>query len=146
MLKTNFKLLKIDFRMLEPNFNVPKLEKAKIRSVLFVSQVNGRAEMNRPDFQVANLFREIDPRRGGGWILIVKGVSVISDIDRDKSGLRNMKNQNFQFPSAGTTFPSAGATFPSAGTENAIPKSSATSSKVPLRLPLSKIRVAHGRP
>ena len=83
---------------------------------------NGRAEMNRPDFQVANLFREIDPRRGGGWILIVKGVSVISDIDRDKSGLRNMKNQNFQFPSAGTTFPSAGATFPSAGSENAIPK------------------------
>ena len=63
---------------------------------------NGRAEMNRPDFQVANLFREIDPRREGGWILIVKGVSVISDIDRDKSGLRNMKNQNFQFPSAGT--------------------------------------------
>ena len=42
--------------------------------------------------------------------------------------------------------PSAGATFPSAGTENAIPKSSATSSGVPLRLPLSKIRVAHGRP
>ena len=64
--------------------------------------------MNRPDFQVANLFREIDPRRGGGWVLIVKGVSVICDIDRDKSGLRNMKNQNFQFPSAGT--------------ENAIPK------------------------
>ena len=122
VLKTNFKMLKIDFRMLEPNFNVPKLEKAKIRSVLFVSQVNGRAEMNRPDFQVANLFREIDPRRGGGWVLIVKGVSVICDIDRDKSGLRNMKNQNFQFPSAGTTFPSAGATFPSAGTENAIPK------------------------
>ena len=78
--------------------------------------------MNRPDFQVANLFREIDPRRGGGWVLIVKGVSVICDIDRDKSGLRNMKTQNFQFPSAGTIFPSAGATFPSAGTENAIPK------------------------
>ena len=30
--------------------------------------------------------------------------------------------------------------------ENAIPKTSATSSKVPRRLPLSKIRVAHGRP
>ena len=30
--------------------------------------------------------------------------------------------------------------------ENAIPKTSATSSKVPPRLPLSKIRVAHGRP
>ena len=51
--------------------------------------------MNRQDFKVADLFREIDPRRGVGWVLIVKGVSVISDIDRDKSGLRNMKNQNF---------------------------------------------------
>ena len=78
--------------------------------------------MNRPDFQVADLFREIDPRSGVGWVLILKGVSVICDIDRDKSGLRNMKNQNFQFPSAGTTFPSAGATYPSAGTENAIPE------------------------
>ena len=58
--------------------------------------------MNRPDFQVADLFREIDPKRGVGWVLIVKGVSVICDIDRDKSGLRNMKNQNFQFPTAGT--------------------------------------------
>ena len=52
--------------------------------------------MNRPDFQVADLFREIDPRSGVGWVLIVKGVSVICDIDRDKSGLRNMKNQNFE--------------------------------------------------
>ena len=39
VLKTNFKVLKIDFRLLEPNFNVPILEKAKIRSVLFVLQV-----------------------------------------------------------------------------------------------------------
>ena len=109
-------------------------------------EYNGWAEMNRQDFQVADLFWEIDPRRGVGWVLIVKGVSVICNIDQDKFGLRNMKNQNFEFPSPGTTFPSAGATFPSAGTENAIPKSSATSSKVPLRLPLSKIRVAHGRP
>ena len=53
--------------------------------------------MNRPDFQVADLFREIDPRSGVGWVLIVKGVSVICDIDRDKSGLRNMKNQIFNF-------------------------------------------------
>ena len=52
--------------------------------------------MNRPDFQVADLFREIDPRSGVGWVLIVMRVSVISDIDRDKSGLRNMKNQNFE--------------------------------------------------
>ena len=58
--------------------------------------------MNRQDFQVADLFWESDPRRGVGWVLIVKGVSVICNIDRDKFGLRNMKNQNFEFPSAGT--------------------------------------------
>ena len=58
--------------------------------------------MNRQDFQVADLFWKIDPRRGVGWVLIVKGVSVICNIDRDKFGLRNMKNQNFEFPSAGT--------------------------------------------
>ena len=136
MLKTNFKVLKIDFRVLEPNFKVPKLEKAKIRSVLFVSQVNGRAEMNRPDFQVANLFREIDPRRGGGWILIVKGVSVISDIDRDKSGLRNMKNQNFQFPSAGTEK----IILLHKGKIDQLPPISGKKGALP------KIRVAHGRP
>ena len=102
--------------------------------------------MNRSDFQFADLFREIDPRGGGGWVLIVKGVSVISDIDRDKSRLRNMKNQNFQFPSAGTTFPSAGATFPSAGTENAIPKRQLPQARCLLDYPFSKIRVAHGRP
>ena len=58
--------------------------------------------MNRPDFEVADLFREIDPKRRVGWVLIVKGVSVICNIGRDKFGLRNMKNQNFEFPSAGT--------------------------------------------
>ena len=58
--------------------------------------------MNRPDFEVANLFREIDPRREAGWVLIVKGIIFTFDINRDKSGLRNMKNQNFEFPSAGT--------------------------------------------
>ena len=53
--------------------------------------------MNRQDFQVADLFWEIDPRRGVGWVLIVKGVSVICNIDRDKFGLRNMKNQILNF-------------------------------------------------
>ena len=52
--------------------------------------------MNRQDFQVADLFWKIDPRKGVGWVLIVKGVNVICDIDRDKSELRNMKNQNFE--------------------------------------------------
>ena len=95
--------------------------------------------MNRPDFEVADLFREIDPRRGVGWVLIVKGVSVICDIDRDKSRLRNMKNQNFQFPSAGTTFPSAGATFPSAGTENAIPKRQLPQARCLVDCPFQKL-------
>ena len=63
---------------------------------------NGRAERNRQHFEVAKIFREIDPRRGGGWVLIVMRGILICDIDRDKSGLRNMKNQNFEFPSAGT--------------------------------------------
>ena len=58
--------------------------------------------MNRQHFEVAKIFREIDPRRGGGWVLIVMRGILICDIDRDKSGLRNMKNQNFEFPSAGT--------------------------------------------
>ena len=59
--------------------------------------------MNRQDFQVADLFWESDPRRGVGWVLIVKGVSVRCNIDRDRFGLRNIKkNQNFEFQSAGT--------------------------------------------
>ena len=53
-----------------------------------------------PDFEVANLFWEIDPGRGAqgaGWVLIVRGVNVIYDVDRDKSGLRCMKkNQNLK--------------------------------------------------
>ena len=58
--------------------------------------------MNRQHFEVAKIFREIDSRRRGGWVLIVMRVILICDIDRNKSGLRNMKNQNFEFPSAGT--------------------------------------------
>ena len=57
---------------------------------------NGRAEMNRQHFEVAKIFREIDPRRGGGWVLIVMRVILICDIDWDKSGLRNLKNKNFE--------------------------------------------------
>ena len=102
--------------------------------------------MNRPDFQVANLFREIDPRRRGGWVLIVKGVSVICDIDRDKFGLRNMKNQNFQFPNAGNDISECWSDVSECWNRKCDPETSATSSKVPLRLPLPKIRVAHGRP
>ena len=52
--------------------------------------------MNRQDFEVADIFGETDLRRGVGWVLIVMGGSVICDIGRDKSELRNMKNQNFE--------------------------------------------------
>ena len=95
--------------------------------------------MNRQHFEVAKIFREIDSRRGGGWVLIVMRGILICGIDRDKSGLRNMKNQNFDFPSAGTTFPSAGATFPSAGTENAIPKRQLPQARYFLDCPFQKL-------
>ena len=95
--------------------------------------------MNRPDFQVVDLFREIDPRRGVGWVWIVKGISVICDIDWDKSGLRNLKNQNLKFPSAGTTFPSVGATFQSARTKNAIPKRQLPQARYLLDCPFQKL-------
>ena len=153
VLETKFKVLKAILKVLKSISNVLKsilkvlkLENTEIPSVPFVSQVNGRAEMNRQHFEVAKIFREIDSRRGGGWVLIVMRGILICDIDRDKSGLRNMKNQNFEFPSAGTTFPSAGATFPSAGTENAIRKRQLPQARCILDCPFSKIRVAHGRP
>ena len=63
----------------------------------------------------------------------------ICDIDRDKSGLRNMKNQNFELSSAGTAFPSAGATFPNAGTENAIPKRQLPQARCLLDCPFQKL-------
>ena len=92
--------------------------------------------MNRQDFQVADLFWESDPRRGVGWVLIVKGVSVICNIDRDKFGLRNMKNQNFEFHTAGT--------------EKIIllhkRKNRSIATDIWKKGALPKIRVAHGRP
>ena len=96
---------------------------------------NGWAEMNRQDFQVADLFWEIDPRRGVGWVLIVKGVSVICNIDRDKFGLRNMKNQILNFrmlePKNHIFTQSKNQSFAfDIWKEDALPK----------------IRVAHGRP
>ena len=92
--------------------------------------------MNRQDFQVADLFWESDPRRGVGWVLIVKGVSVICNIDRDKFGLRNMKNQNFEFPSAGTEK----IILLHKGKIDQLPPISGKKGALP------KIRVAHGRP
>ena len=100
---------------------------------------NGRAERNRQHFEVAKIFREIDPRRGGGWVLIVMRVILICDIDWDKSGLRNLKNQNLKFPSAGTTFPSVGATFQSARTKNAIPKRQLPQARYLLDCPFQKL-------
>ena len=58
--------------------------------------------MNIQDFEVADIFWEIDLRNKVGWVLTVKGVSVMCDIGRDKSELRNIKNKIFEFPSAGT--------------------------------------------
>ena len=103
------------------------------------SYYNGRAERNRQHFEVAKIFREIDPRRGGGWVLIVMRVILICDIDWDKSGLRNLKNQNLKFPSAGTTFPSVGATFQSARTKNAIPKRQLPQARYLLDCPFQKL-------
>ena len=66
----------------------------------------------------------------------MKGVSVICDIDRDKSGLRNMKNQNFEFPSAGTE---KIITLPKTKIDLLPSKNRKTGA-------LPKIRGAHGRP
>ena len=97
VLETKFKVLKAILEVLKSISNVLKsifkllkLEITKIPSVPFVSQVNGRAERNRQHFEVAKIFREIDSRRGGGWVLIVMRGILICDIDRDKSGLRNI--------------------------------------------------------
>ena len=146
VLETNFKvpkaiskLLKSISKVLKSIFKVLKVEVTKIPSVPFVSQVNGRAERNRQHFEVAKIFREIDPRRGGGWVLIVMRVILICDIDWDKSGLRNLKNQNLKFPSAGTTFPSVGATFQSARTKNAIPKRQLPQARYLLDCPFQKL-------
>ena len=96
-------------------------------------------EWDNPHFRIENNFREIDPSKGVGWVLIAMGVILICDIRWNKSELRNMKNQNFEFPSAGTTFPSAGATFPSAGTENAIPKRQLPQARCLLDCPFQKL-------
>ena len=66
-------------------------------------------------------------------------VILICDIDLDKSGLRNLKNQNLKFPSAGTTFPSVGATFQSARTKNAIPKRQLPQARYLLDCPFQKL-------
>ena len=102
VLQTIFNVLKTNFNVLETNLKLQKLKMTKILVVLSVWQVNGFAVLNNQHFEVAKNFREIDPRRGVGWVLIVKGVILICNIGRDKSELRNMKNQNFEFPSAGT--------------------------------------------
>ena len=68
----------------------------KILEVPLVLQVNGKGEWNRQDSKVQNIFRETDPRRGVGWVLIAMGGSVICDIGRSKSKLRNRKNKNFE--------------------------------------------------
>ena len=105
--KSDFGSSRIDFQYAKIDFQGAKTWNHQIPSVPFVSQVNGRAEMNRQHFEVAKIFREIDPRRGGEWVLIVLRGILICDIDWDKSGLRNLKNQNLKFPSAGTRFQSA---------------------------------------
>ena len=63
---------------------------------IVIRAYNGFAVLNDQHFEVAKNFPEIDPTRGVGWVLIVKGVILICDIGRDKSELRNMKNQNFE--------------------------------------------------
>ena len=57
---------------------------------------NGFMEWDNPHFRIENNFREIDPSKGVGWVLIAMGVILICDIRWNKSELRNMKNQNFE--------------------------------------------------
>ena len=64
--------------------------------------------MDGPRFGVKNKFGEIDPRGGVGWVLIAMDGNAISNIGRNKSGIRNTKNQKFEFSECWKRFQSAG--------------------------------------
>ena len=102
--------------------------------------------MNLQDFEVANIFREIDPRGRVGWVLIVKGVSLICDIGWNKFELRNMENKNFEISECWNVFPALGNLLSAKGNDpkNVIYLKQGASRVSPTRR--SKIRVAHGRP
>ena len=72
------------------------------------SSDNPSNELDGQRFGVENISTENDPSGCVGWLLIAMDCNVICNIDRNKSDIRNMKNQILKFPSAGATFQSPG--------------------------------------
>ena len=58
--------------------------------------VNPSIELDGQCFGLENISTEYDPSGGVGWVLIAMDGNVICNIDRNKSDIRNMKNQIFE--------------------------------------------------
>ena len=66
---------------------------------------------NDQRFGFEYLYRETNPSGGAGWVLTAMDVIFICDIGRNKSELRNNKNQNFEIAECWNRFQSAGTPF-----------------------------------
>ena len=96
---------------------------------------NPSNELDGQRFRVKNISTENDPSGGVGWVLIAMDGNVKCNIGRNKSGIRNTKNQNFGFSECRSE---KNVTLPQAKIFSLDPNVKKSA--------LSKIRVAHGRP
>ena len=64
-----------------------------LAAILYYNPSN---ELDGQGFRVKNISTENDPSGGVGWVLIAMDGNVICNIGRNKSDIRNTKNQNFE--------------------------------------------------